>query len=158
MSAAWLPKEKRRRDEKSMLMECRSTTSAGDTVRWGGGTQKKLGKTLRVTQPAIFNRAKEMGMIRKEGNWVLPDIAPSDYYLFRSMQLGLADQHFSNYDEVKKWIDEWIVAKEPAFFRDRIRQLPERWEKNRPDGTQDPATPLDGPLVTVAQQEESHSP
>ncbi|UYV62123.1 hypothetical protein LAZ67_1007904 [Cordylochernes scorpioides] len=31
-----------------------------------------------------------------------PDIAPSDYYLFQSMQYGLADQHFFNYDEVKK--------------------------------------------------------
>ncbi|UYV75351.1 hypothetical protein LAZ67_12003595 [Cordylochernes scorpioides] len=58
-----------------------------------------------------------------------PDIAPSDYYRFRSMQHGLTDQHFSNYDEVKKWIDEWITTKEPAFFRDGIRQLPERWEK-----------------------------
>ncbi|UYV81691.1 hypothetical protein LAZ67_20001994 [Cordylochernes scorpioides] len=45
------------------------------------------------------------------------------------MQHGLADQPFSNYDEVKKWIDEWIAAKEPAFFRDGIRQLPERWGK-----------------------------
>ncbi|UYV81393.1 hypothetical protein LAZ67_20001040 [Cordylochernes scorpioides] len=29
-----------------------------------------------------------------------PDIAPFDYYLCRSMQHGLADQHFSNYDEL----------------------------------------------------------
>ncbi|UYV80852.1 hypothetical protein LAZ67_19001988 [Cordylochernes scorpioides] len=59
-----------------------------------------------------------------------PDTAPSHYYLFRSIQHGLADQHFSNYDEVKKWIDEWIAAKEPAFFRDGIRQLSKRWGKN----------------------------
>lgn len=58
-----------------------------------------------------------------------PDIAPSDYHLFRSMQHALADQHFSKYDEVKKWIDSWIAAKEPHFFRDGICQLPERWEK-----------------------------
>ncbi|UYV81906.1 hypothetical protein LAZ67_21000083 [Cordylochernes scorpioides] len=64
-----------------------------------------------------------------------PDIAPSDYYLFRSMQHGLADQHFSNYDEVKKWIDEWIATKEPAFFGDGIRQLPERWGKVATDNT-----------------------
>ncbi|UYV77341.1 hypothetical protein LAZ67_15000553 [Cordylochernes scorpioides] len=47
-----------------------------------------------------------------------PDIASSDYYLFGSMQHGLADQHFSNYDVIKKkWIDEWIAAKEPVFPR-----------------------------------------
>ncbi|UYV66882.1 K02A2.6-like [Cordylochernes scorpioides] len=45
------------------------------------------------------------------------------------MQQGLADQHFSNYDKVKKWIDEWIAAKEPAFFRAKIRHLPKGWEK-----------------------------
>ncbi|UYV78666.1 hypothetical protein LAZ67_16002325 [Cordylochernes scorpioides] len=58
-----------------------------------------------------------------------PDIAPSNYFLFLSMQHGLADQHFSDYAEVKKRIDEWIAAKEPAFSSDGIRQLPERWEK-----------------------------
>ncbi|UYV78730.1 hypothetical protein LAZ67_16002582 [Cordylochernes scorpioides] len=39
--------------------------------------------------------------------------------------------HFSNNDDVKKWIYEWIAAKEPAFFHDGIHQLPERWEKAR---------------------------
>ena len=34
-----------------------------------------------------------------------PDITPSDYYLFRSMTHGLADQHFRSYEEVKNWID-----------------------------------------------------
>ncbi|UYV68022.1 hypothetical protein LAZ67_5002836 [Cordylochernes scorpioides] len=95
--------------------------------------QKELAKTFRVTQPAIFYCLKEIGMIRKVINWVPyelnQDIAPSDYYLFGSMQHSLADQHFSHYDEVKKWIDKWIAAKEPAFFRNGIRQLPERWEK-----------------------------
>ena len=32
-----------------------------------------------------------------------PDVAPSDYHLFRSH--GLADQHFRSYEEVKNWID-----------------------------------------------------
>ncbi|VVC35246.1 Ribonuclease H-like domain,Winged helix-turn-helix DNA-binding domain [Cinara cedri] len=58
-----------------------------------------------------------------------PDLAPSDYYLFRSMQHGLADQHFSNYEEVKNWIDSWIAEKPAEFFRKGIRELPEKWEK-----------------------------
>ncbi|UYV60687.1 hypothetical protein LAZ67_1001896 [Cordylochernes scorpioides] len=39
------------------------------------------------------------------------------------------NKHLSNCYEVKKWINERIAAKEPVYFRDRIRQLPERWEK-----------------------------
>ena len=58
-----------------------------------------------------------------------PDIAPSDYHLFRSMAHGLADQHFRSHEEVTKWIDSWIASKDEQFFRRGIRTLPERWEK-----------------------------
>lgn len=58
-----------------------------------------------------------------------PDIAPSDYYLFRSMEHSLADQQFHNHQEVQKWMEDWLAAKPPSFFRDGIRKLPERWKK-----------------------------
>lgn len=58
-----------------------------------------------------------------------PDIAPSDYHLFRSMTHGLAYQHFHSYEEAKKWVDDWIEAKPVEFFRNGIRMLPERWGK-----------------------------
>lgn len=45
-----------------------------------------------------------------------PDIAPSDYYLFRSMAHGLSEQHFQNHAEVKKWLDDWIASKPEKFF------------------------------------------
>ena len=40
-----------------------------------------------------------------------PDVAPSDYHLFRSMAHGLADQHFRSYEEVKNWINSWIAKR-----------------------------------------------
>ncbi|GFX93718.1 mariner Mos1 transposase [Trichonephila clavipes] len=58
-----------------------------------------------------------------------PDLAPSDYQLFRSMAHGLADQHFRSYEEVKNWIDSWIASKDDQFFQRGICKLPERWEK-----------------------------
>ena len=58
-----------------------------------------------------------------------PDVAPSDYHLFRSMAHDLAEQHFRSYEDVKKWIDSWIASKDEQFFRRGIRTLPERWEK-----------------------------
>ena len=54
-----------------------------------------------------------------------PDVAPSDYHLFRSMAQGLADQHFRSY-EVKNWIDSWIASKGGQVFQRGIRTLPER--------------------------------
>ncbi|KAG5315309.1 MOS1T transposase, partial [Pseudoatta argentina] len=58
-----------------------------------------------------------------------PDIAPSDFHLFRSMARGLADRRFHSYEEAQKWIDSWIVSKDMSFFRRGIHVLPERWEK-----------------------------
>lgn len=58
-----------------------------------------------------------------------PDIAPSDYHLFRSMAHGPADQHFPSYDECKEWAESWILWKDASFFREGIRQLPDRWDK-----------------------------
>ncbi|GFU31370.1 aminopeptidase N [Trichonephila clavipes] len=36
-----------------------------------------------------------------------PDLAPSDYHLFRSMAHGLADQHIRSYEEAKK-LDRFV--------------------------------------------------
>ena len=53
------------------------------------------------------------------------DIAPSDYYLFRSMAHGLADQQFRSYENIEKWLDSSIASKDEHFYRNGIRTLPE---------------------------------
>ncbi|UYV68292.1 SETMAR [Cordylochernes scorpioides] len=58
-----------------------------------------------------------------------PDIAPSDYHMFCSMTHGLAEQHFTSYEEAKNWVNVWIASKDEEFFRHGIRMLPKRWEK-----------------------------
>ncbi|KAG5319173.1 MOS1T transposase, partial [Pseudoatta argentina] len=58
-----------------------------------------------------------------------PDIAPSDFHLFRSMAHGLADRRFHSYEEAQKWIDSWIASKDMSFFRRGIHVLPEIWSK-----------------------------
>uniref|UniRef100_A0A2M4C4G5 Putative mariner mos1 transposase n=1 Tax=Anopheles marajoara TaxID=58244 RepID=A0A2M4C4G5_9DIPT len=57
------------------------------------------------------------------------DIAPSDYYLFRSMSNDLAEQRFHSYEDIKKWIDGWIAAKDEQFYSKGIHKLPKLWEK-----------------------------
>lgn len=58
-----------------------------------------------------------------------PDLAPSDFHLFRSLQHTLAGQRFKEESEVRKCIDGFIESKEVKFFSDGIRKLPERWQK-----------------------------
>jgi len=75
-----------------------------------------------------------------------PDIAPSDYHLFRSMTHGLSEQHFTSYEDTKNCIHDWIASKDEAFFRCGIHMLPERWEKMASDGH------LNKTLCTVLSQ------
>ena len=58
------------------------------------------------------------------------DIAPSDYYLFRSMAHGLADQQFHSSEDIEKWLDSWTASKDEHFYRNGIRALPEIWAKH----------------------------
>ncbi|EGI68797.1 Mariner Mos1 transposase [Acromyrmex echinatior] len=58
-----------------------------------------------------------------------PDLAPSDYHLFRSMQHALEDTHFHNYSEIENWVAEWIDSKDRLFFRRGIQLLSEKWQK-----------------------------
>jgi len=58
-----------------------------------------------------------------------PDVAPSDYYLFRSLQHHLVDTHFVRFEEIRKYIDDLIASKPVSFYRQGIRKLPERWQK-----------------------------
>ncbi|UYV75492.1 SETMAR [Cordylochernes scorpioides] len=43
-----------------------------------------------------------------------PDIAPSDCHMFRSMTHGLAEQHFTSYEEAKNWVN--FRSEESGFF------------------------------------------
>ncbi|GJQ76190.1 hypothetical protein Trydic_g1933 [Trypoxylus dichotomus] len=55
-----------------------------------------------------------------------PDIAPSDYCLFRSMAHGLADQQFRSHEDIEKWLDSWIASKGEHIYRKGIQALSER--------------------------------
>ena len=58
-----------------------------------------------------------------------PDIGSPDYLLFGSMAHGMAEQHFTSYEEAKNWVNSWIASKDEEFFKRGIRMLPERWSK-----------------------------
>lgn len=58
-----------------------------------------------------------------------PDLAPSDYHLFRKMQNDLSDVRFKTFEEVEKWVAKFLTSQDESFFAKGIRELPERWLK-----------------------------
>ncbi|GBM45009.1 Mariner Mos1 transposase [Araneus ventricosus] len=59
-----------------------------------------------------------------------PDLAPSDFHLFRSMGHTLSQQHFRMYYNVVQWIIDWFASKERKKFNwNGINTLPDRWGK-----------------------------
>ncbi|XP_054158390.1 histone-lysine N-methyltransferase SETMAR-like [Oppia nitens] len=58
-----------------------------------------------------------------------PDIAPSDYHLFRSLQHFLDGKRFNNKESVETAINDYLANKDEDFFSRGINQLPIRWQK-----------------------------
>ena len=58
-----------------------------------------------------------------------PDLAPSDYHLFRSMEHFLREKTFVDVEDLRNQLDAFFASKPQSFYRDGIRKLPERWQK-----------------------------
>ncbi len=58
-----------------------------------------------------------------------PDLAPSDYHLFRSLQHFLREKKFDDFESVKKGMESFFSLKSLDFYADGIFKLPSRWSQ-----------------------------
>ena len=58
-----------------------------------------------------------------------PDLAPTDFHFFRSMQHFLSEKSYSDLENIKKDINQFFAVKPTSFYEKSIQSLPERWEK-----------------------------
>ena len=58
-----------------------------------------------------------------------PDLAPSDYFLFRSLQNSLNDKNFNNDDDIKSYLIQFFANKNQKFYERGIMMLHKRWQK-----------------------------
>ncbi|XP_014479919.1 PREDICTED: histone-lysine N-methyltransferase SETMAR-like [Dinoponera quadriceps] len=58
-----------------------------------------------------------------------PDVAPSNYYLFRSLQNFLNDKAFASLEDCKEHLQQFFAEKTPEYYAQGIMQLPIRWQK-----------------------------
>lgn len=58
-----------------------------------------------------------------------PDLAPSDFHLFLSLQHFLKGKRFEDIDEMGEALEKFFHTKDAEFYRRGIEKLPEKWEE-----------------------------
>ena len=58
-----------------------------------------------------------------------PDLAPSDYHLFRSLEHYLREKKFKSKEEIKCVLLIFFYSKPAEFYKKGIFDLPNRWQK-----------------------------
>lgn len=58
-----------------------------------------------------------------------PDLAPTDYHLFRSLADHLQEKKFDGEDDLKSDLSNFFNQKPKEFYERGIRSLPERWRQ-----------------------------
>ncbi|XP_025155877.1 histone-lysine N-methyltransferase SETMAR-like [Harpegnathos saltator] len=58
-----------------------------------------------------------------------PDIVPSDYHLFRSLQKSLNNRKFTSFHNLQNYISSFFDEKPATFYEKGIQMLPDQWRK-----------------------------
>lgn len=58
-----------------------------------------------------------------------PDLAPTDYHLFRSLSNHLRGVTFNNDKDLENWLTNFFESRPGDFWRNGINKLVERWEQ-----------------------------
>ena len=84
----------------------------------------KLDKEIKEKRPELATR-EEVMLYPPYG----PDLAPSDYHLFRSLQNHLDGKTFDSDEVVRNELIHFFASKNQTFYESGIMKLTERWQK-----------------------------
>ena len=101
--------------------------------------QKLKGKQDRIyflpdnARPHVAKSTREkllkLGWVTIRNPPCSPDLAPTDYHLFRSLSNHLREKKFDNEDDLKTDLDDFFREKSLDFYERGILTLPVRWRQ-----------------------------
>ena len=110
----------------------------------------RLNEKLSQKRPALVNRkgeillhdnarrhsAKDTQEHLKQMGWEVlphppysPDLAPSDYHLFRSLEHHIRNKTYRDQDDVENDLNSFFNQKTLGFFKKGIQNLVTRWQE-----------------------------
>lgn len=81
------------------------------------------------TALATKSKLKDFGWEVMQHPPCSPDLAPSDYHLFRSLQNHLNNHTFYSMEDIKKYLENYFAEKPKSFYETGIMSLPQRWQQ-----------------------------
>ena len=73
--------------------------------------------------------AKQCGFELLPHPFYLPDLAPSDFYLFPKLKENIRGQVFDSEDDVMSAVDTRLHDQDRVFYKHGLKQLEKRWLK-----------------------------
>ena len=96
----------------------------------------RQGQVILLHDNARPHTAKTVKMALQELGWEVlqhppysPDLAPTDYHLFRCLSNEMRGLSFENQDHLENWLNNFFETRPKDFWRNGINKLVERWEE-----------------------------
>ena len=96
----------------------------------------RQGQVILLHDNARPHTAKTVKMALHELGWEVlqhppysPDLAPTDYHLFRCLSNEMRGLSFENQDHLENWLNNFFETRPKDFWRNGINKLVERWEE-----------------------------
>lgn len=84
---------------------------------------------LHDTAQLTTNKLTELGWEHLDHPPYSPDLAPSDFHLFRALEHFLRGKRFKNIGEMRVSLGQFFNSKPQDFYRRGIYLLPEKWQQ-----------------------------
>lgn len=114
---------------------CRQMTAVADAMRRRSGVTWRKFRPILLHDNARPHTAKKTKEKLEELRFEVlphppysPDLAPSDFHLFRSMQHSLSERNFRDEEEVKSFLIDFFDSKPQSFYERGIYNLKDRWQ------------------------------
>lgn len=75
------------------------------------------------------SKIQELGWDRVDHPPYSPDLAPSDFRLFRSLQHFLKGKNFDSFEQMSESLEEFFDSKDASFYRQGTMKLPDEWQE-----------------------------